>query len=195
MPVDLSTPSPRSRAKNYRKSESDRLHKPFTPGITSMAKKSSERTTGAVDLQHKHLKRYSHSAGKKKSTQRSWAPSKNGAAPPPPRRVEQQPAEVYTAEAANPQADDIPEEWRRLPRTFKSGDRVQANLEDNQKVAGVVKRVYVKSAGGQPVGKYKINWEGDVNDMDVSDAESDNLEPYEGDNQRTFSQMLFGLCL
>jgi len=103
-------------------------------------------------------------------------------------------AEVYT-ETANPQQaeDEIPAHWRSLPRTFAYNDRVQANLEDNSKVLGVVKRVYVKSSNGNPVGKYKISWEGDV-DMDVSDAESDNLEPYEGDASRGFFEIFRCVC-
>ena len=106
-------------------------------------------------------------------------------------------AEVYS-ETANPQQaeDEIPAHWRSLPRTFAHGDRVQANLEDNSKVLGVVKRVYVKSSNGNPVGKYKISWEGaDVDEMDVSDAESDNLEPYEGDASRGFFEVRHGSAL
>ena len=103
-------------------------------------------------------------------------------------------AEVYS-ETANPQQaeDEIPAHWRSLPRTYAYGDRVQANLEDNSKVLGVAKRVYVKSSNGNAAGQYKISWEGtDVDEMDVSDAESDNLEPYEGDASRGFFEVRDG---
>uniref|UniRef100_A0A7S2BG46 Uncharacterized protein n=1 Tax=Florenciella parvula TaxID=236787 RepID=A0A7S2BG46_9STRA len=191
--------SPKSRSASARKSESDRLHKPFTPGLTTLSKKSSARSMGGNDHQHKHLKRYSHSTGKKKERRSTTGKSQfePGAPPPPARRVAPPvEAEVYS-ETANPQQaeDEIPAHWRSLPRTFAHGDRVQANLEDNSKVLGVVKRVYVKSSNGNPVGKYKISWEGaDVDEMDVSDAESDNLEPYEGDTSRGFFEIFRCVC-
>jgi len=94
---------------------------------------------------------------------------------------------LYTETANAQQAEDeIPAHWRSLPRTYAKGDRVQACLEDNSKVRGVVKRVYVKSSNGNPVGKYKVSWEGDMDEMDVSDAESDNLELHEGNASHGF---------
>jgi len=155
---------------------------------------------GGNDYQHKHLKRYAHSAGKKKEGRRGSATgmtSYSAAVPPPPpprqhvnAAVE---AEAYT-ETANPQQaeDEIPAHWRSMPRTFAHGDRVQASLEDNSKVLGIVKRVYVKNSNGNPVGKYKISWEGA--DVDYSDAESDNLEPYEGDASRGFFEIFRCVC-
>lgn len=65
-------------------------------------------------------------------------------------------------------------------RRFKENDKVQARLEDSSILVGKVRRVYeARDETGAFVGRYKIDWEGTVEDMEFSDAESDQLEEYE----------------
>lgn len=85
---------------------------------------------------------------------------------------------------------DVPSYVRKLPRRFQVGDRIQAILEDRSIIVGVVRKVYVKkdTETGTYLGKYKVDWEGDA-DLDVSDAESDNLDVYEPMNKGMFFQL------
>lgn len=65
-------------------------------------------------------------------------------------------------------------------RRFKEQDKVQARLEDSSILVGKVRRVYeARDESGAFVGRYKIDWEGAVEDMEFSDAESDQLEEFE----------------